>query len=197
MKKIVYKVTVVVLILTFSIAFLGCSKKSYLEQDNAESETTKEAKSSGESKDNNESKTVDGTCFVQVAGAVNKPGVYSLSSDARICHAIDMAGGLRADADDSSLNQAEKITDGLKIVVKTQDETNALVAEQGNDSGKVNINTADEKTLMTLPGVGESKAKAIIKYRESKGTFSKPEDLKNITGIKDGVYNKIADSITV
>ena len=73
----------------------------------------------------------------------------------------------------------------------------AMEAATSADDGKVNINTADAKTLMTLPGIGESKANSIIKYRESKGNFNSIEDIKNISGIKDGVYNKIADSIKV
>ena len=81
-------------------------------------------------------------------------------------------------------------------MIKTKDEV-AVDAVMSADDGKVNINTADAKTLMTLPGIGESKANSIIKYRENKGNFNSIEDIKSISGIKDGVYNKIADYIKV
>ena len=71
------------------------------------------------------------------------------------------------------------------------------VASSANSDGKIDINTADEATLMTLPGIGQSKAGAIIKYRESNGPFAAPEDIKNISGIKEGTFNKIKDRITV
>ncbi|HAQ51653.1 MAG TPA: hypothetical protein DCR12_02685, partial [Lachnospiraceae bacterium] len=183
------------------VTFCSCSKKSYLDKDSSVN-TTSDDKSVSNNKDKSTNSTKDkssnssGKCFVQVVGAVNKPGVYELESDSRIFQAILMAGGLREDADESSLNQAQKISDGMKLEIKTKDEVQSSAQNSPND-GKVDINTADASTLMTLPGIGESKANSIIKYRESKGRFNSCEDLKNITGIKDGVYNKIADSIKV
>ena len=194
------KINICFIFLMFSIClvtFSSCGKTSYL--DKAEdSNSTKETSDKMDNGKNSTSKngTSSGKCFVQVSGAVNSPGVYELSGDSRIFHALLMAGGLREDADTTSLNQAEKISDGQKIVIKTKDEA-AMDAVASDDDGKVNINTADAKTLMTLPGIGESKANSIIKYRESKGSFNSVEDIKNISGIKDGVYNKIADSIKV
>lgn len=192
----------ILLILLFSVVtFCSCSKKSYLEKDsnvNATSGDETSSSSKGNSSKASKDKTSDSTgkCYVQVVGAVNKPGVYELEGDARIFQAILMAGGLREDADESCLNQAQKISDGMKLEIKTKDE--AMAAQQSAISdNKVDINTADAKTLMTLPGIGESKANSIIKYRESKGRFNSIEDLKNITGIKEGVYNKVADSIKV
>ena len=192
----------ILLILLISIVtFCSCSKKSYLDKDSSVN-TTSDDKSVSNNKDKSTNSTKDkssnssGKCFVQVVGAVNKPGVYELESDSRIFQAILMAGGLREDADESSLNQAQKISDGMKLEIKTKDEVQSSAQNSPND-GKVDINTADASTLMTLPGIGESKANSIIKYRESKGRFNSCEDLKNITGIKDGVYNKIADSIKV
>ena len=192
----------ILLILLFSVVtFCSCSKKSYLEKDsnvNATSDDETSSSSKGNSSKGSKDKTSDSTgkCYVQVVGAVNKPGVYELEGDARIFQAILMAGGLREDADESCLNQAQKISDGMKLEIKTKDE--AVASQQSAISdNKVDINTADAKTLMTLPGIGESKANSIIKYRESKGRFNSIEDLKNITGIKEGVYNKVADSIKV
>lgn len=136
--------------------------------------------------------------FVQVDGAVQAPGVYQLPYDARVYQAIEIAGGLREDADASDLNQAEKLEDGQKIYVHTAEEMQALEeASAVSTDGLVNINMATVEDLMTLPGIGESKANDIISYRESNGAFTQIEDLKNIPGIKDGIFNKISDSITV
>lgn len=193
------KINICFIFLMFSIClvtFSSCGKSSYLEK-SQDSNSTKETSDKKDTvKDSTSKNTTYGTFFVQVSGAVNNPGVYELSGEPRIFHAILMAGGLREDADVMNLNQAEKITDGQKIVIKTKDEV-AMEATTAVDDGKVNINTADAKTLMTLPGIGESKANSIIKYRESKGNFNSIEDIKNISGIEDGVYNKIADSIKV
>jgi len=196
------KINICFIFLMFSIClvtFSSCGKTSYLDKSqdsNSTKETSDKKNTDKDSSSKNTTSKTSGKCFVQVSGAVNSPGVYELSGEPRIFHAILMAGGLREDADVSSLNQAEKISDGQKIVIKTRDEA-AMEAATSADDGKVNINTADAKTLMTLPGIGESKANSIIKYRESKGSFNSIEDIKNISGIKDGVYNKIADSIKV
>ena len=196
------KINICFIFLMFSIClvtFSSCGKTSYLDKSQDSNSTAENSDKKNSSKDGSSKNTTSktsGKCFVQVSGAVNSPGVYELSGEPRIFHAILMAGGLREDADVSSLNQAEKISDGQKIVIKTRDEV-AMEAATSADDGKVNINTADAKTLMTLPGIGESKANSIIKYRESKGSFNSIEDIKNISGIKDGVYNKIADSIKV
>ena len=196
------KINICFIFLMFSIClvtFSSCGKTSYLDKSqdsNSTKETSDKKNTDKDSSSKNTTSKTSGKCFVQVSGAVNSPGVYELSGEPRIFHAILMAGGLREDAEVSNLNQAEKISDGQKIVIKTRDEA-AMEAATSTDDGKVNINTADAKTLMTLPGIGESKANSIIKYRESKGSFNSIEDIKNISGIKDGVYNKIADSIKV
>lgn len=201
MKRKINICFILLILLISVVTFCSCSKKSYLDNDsNADTQLDDKSSNSskGSSSKSSKDKTSDSTgkCFVQVVGAVNKPGVYELEGDARVFHAILMAGGLREDADESCLNQAQKISDGMKLEIKTRDE--AMAAQQSAISdNKVDINTADAKTLMTLPGIGESKANSIIKYRESKGRFNSIEDLKNITGIKEGVYNKVADSIKV
>lgn len=201
MKRKINICFILLILLLSVVTFCSCSKKSYLDKDSS-TDTKLEDNSSNSSKSNSSKDTKDktanssGKCFVQVVGAVNKPGVYELEGDARIFQAILMAGGLREDADESNLNQAQKVSDGMKLEIRTRDE--AMAAQQNDASdNKVDINTADAKTLMTLPGIGESKANSIIKYRESKGRFNSIEDLKNITGIKEGVYNKVADSIKV
>ena len=116
----------------------------------------------------------------------------------RITDAVEAAGGMTGDAAETYLNLAETLSDGQKIEVPSVEMAEALeeVAAQ-NTSGLVNLNRATEAELMTLSGIGESKAKEIIRYRESRGGFQKPEDLMNIPGIKEGVFHKIRDQITV
>ncbi|MBS5082713.1 MAG: ComEA family DNA-binding protein [Clostridiales bacterium] len=142
--------------------------------------------------------------FIDVSGAVVNPGVYELPADARIYEAIQRAGGLLPDADKDSLNQAEKLSDGQKIRVYTSAEAETMAIakvaadpEAQRDSNIVNLNTADEAGLMTLPGIGEAKAKDIIAYRTEQGGFKSIEEIKNISGIKDAVFNKIKDKIVV
>jgi competence protein ComEA len=111
---------------------------------------------------------------------------------------VELAGGVLETAADNYLNLAQSVTDGQKIDVPTQEESEKLeVMQEESASQYININTANEETLTTLPGIGASKAKSIISYRESKGGFTSIEELMEIEGIKEGVYNKVKDMITV
>ncbi|GAB5616379.1 hypothetical protein JCM31739_12040 [Faecalimonas canis] len=138
---------------------------------------------------------------VYVCGAVKKPGVYRLPAGSRIYEAIEMAGGMTEQADETALNQAEKVKDEEQIFVPEK----VIDAKEGEDSqestekddGKVNLNTATEEELMTLAGIGQSKAKSIIQYREKKGRFKSIEEIMKIEGIKSGVFNKIKEQIVV
>lgn len=147
------------------------------------------------------------TLFVYVCGAVNRPGVYQLVSDSRVYEAIDAAGGLREDAAAESINQAQKVEDGLKLYVPTKEETAQGAGAGTTDfldggaaqstSSKVNINSATVEELKTLPGIGDAKAQSIVSYRSRNGMFQNIEDLMNVEGIKSGVFDKIKDRITV
>ena len=144
--------------------------------------------------------------FVHVVGAVNAPGVYELHEGDRVLAAVEAAGGLRDDAAVQAVNLARDVVDGEQIYVPTNDEAGqvatrqATVAGAGEASGSgglVNINTATAEELQTLPGVGPATAASIVEYREGGGTFAKPEDIKNVSGIGDGKYEKLADKICV
>lgn len=152
-------------------------------------------------------------CFVYVCGAVSTPGVYEIDPKARIVDAVVIAGGFTDDADRDYLNLAGMICDGMKIYVPTEQEVREGYKEEPQVSGaagmqlnsdggnstkpKVNINTADETALMTLKGVGESRAKDIIGYRDAHGGFNRIEDIMQVPGIKDGMFEKIKDDIEV
>lgn len=149
------------------------------------------------------SKKKSDTIFVHVCGAVKKPGVYELPQDARVCDAIKAASGLKKKAADTAINQAQPLADGEQVCIpyreSGQESTDTVnsAAGTGSQRQKISINQATAEELTSLPGIGESKAQSIIQYREEHGGFQKIEDLKKIQGIKDGVFNKIADYIVL
>lgn len=146
--------------------------------------------------------------YVDVDGAVVRPGVYRLKDGARVSQAIDAAGGLTAEADVTGLNRASKITDGQKIYVPTVGEQQAAAAVGGADSaavasgagsssGLVNINTASAAELQTLSGIGPSTAQSIIDERTQNGAFASVDDLMRVSGIGEKKLAKIKDCICV
>lgn len=147
--------------------------------------------------------------YVDVDGAVARPGVYRLKDGARVSQAIDAAGGLTADADVTWLNRASKITDGQKIYVPTVGEQQAAAAVggaessaattpgAGSSSGLVNINTASAAELQTLSGIGPSMAQSIIDERTKNGAFASVDDLMRVSGIGEKKLAKIKDCICV
>ena len=136
------------------------------------------------------------TVFVHVCGEVNRPGVYELPGDARVEAAVQAAGGMTGEAAADYLNLAEPITDGQKIEVPSQEEAQRLIEREAQQQeGLVNLNTATLEQLMTLPGIGQSKAEAILDYRERQGAFTEITELMEIPGIKEGVFQKIQDYI--
>ena len=161
-----------------------------------------------------------GEICVDISGAVVKPGVYTVDPHTRLFEVIDMAGGLLSNADTDSINRAEYVEDGEKIIIPSAppvSESYMISDEQGDyreaqsdtagtqsyddpepssGRGLVNINYASKEELMTLPGIGDSKADRIIEYRSST-KFRKKEDIKSVNGIGESIYNKIKDSITV
>jgi len=139
-----------------------------------------------------------GEICVYVCGEVNYPGVYTLPDDSRVNDALDAAGGFTDEADKSYVNLASKLNDGERLYFPGEQETaQKKAAEEALKAGLVNINTADEALLCTLPGIGSSRAQDIISYREKNGPFEDKEDIMNVSGIKDSAYRKICDRITV
>ena len=158
---------------------------------------------------------------VHVCGAVMRPGVYELPAGCRVYEAVQEAGGFAEDADQDYVNQAQPLQDGVKLVIPTKEEAAALSAAEDSDAGaligivdgssrdketgesgqqadgRININTATEAELCNIPGIGGTRAAAIVAYRESNGSFQKPEDIMKVSGIKEGLYGKIKDSIRV
>lgn len=163
--------------------------------------------------------------MVDIKGEVISPGIYELPSTSRVIDVINKAGGLTDIADTSVINLSKKIEDEMVIIIyseyevnnwlKTKQEEDYLQEKcQNSENSKIendacindnaiennetliNINTATKEELMTLSGIGETKALAIISYRE-KTPFTSIEDIKNVSGIGDSTYNEIKDYITV
>ncbi len=134
---------------------------------------------------------------VYVCGAVETPGIVFLPEGSRAADALEAAGGFASYAAVDAVNLAAKISDGEKLYFPDCEEYRAQAEKQASASaGLVNINTADAAQLCTLPGIGESRAADIIAYREAHGGFASCEDIMNVSGIKESVYNKISDKIT-
>lgn len=133
---------------------------------------------------------------VYVCGQVKNPGVYELPADMRIADAIEAAGGMTEQAAQTYLNQAAFLEDGQKVYVPDQEEAEEKL-QLSTEQRKVNLNTAGISELTTLSGVGESKAQAIIRYREENGGFCSIDEIMKIEGIKEGVFQKIKDHIVV
>ncbi|MDD6128070.1 MAG: helix-hairpin-helix domain-containing protein [Veillonellaceae bacterium] len=153
----------------------------------------------------------DGGLTVYVTGAVNQPGVVTVATGARVADAVNACGGLSPEADGEAINMAQAVKDGQQIRVPAKGAQNAAAnggnntasakaggsANSADTGGLVNINTADEKALDTLPGVGPATAQKIIEYRENEGAFQSPEDIMKVRGIGKAKYEKMKDKITI
>lgn len=138
--------------------------------------------------------------YVHICGEIKKPGVYTFEKEPRVIDVVEKAGGFTKKAKQDCVNMAQLVADGTQLFIAGKEKVSQQreqEAKEESDSGKVNINTASKEELMTLSGIGESKAAQILTYRENIGRFAKIEDIKNISGIKDGVFSKIKDYITV
>ena len=138
------------------------------------------------------------TIYVHLLGAVRRPGLFPLREGDRAIDAVAAAGGFTATADHSGLNLARLLSDGEQIIVP---EIGAIppVAGAGEPAGggKVNLNTADEAALDTLPGVGPTTAKSILAWREKNGRFTSIEDLMSVSGIGGKTFAELKDLVTV
>lgn len=160
--------------------------------------------------------------YIHVCGLVSTPGVYGLPAGSRVYEAIEAAGGFSEAAVPDYLNLAQVLEDGMKIQVPDRDQAEEWKARgltqsgismgggtagvqtsgrtgsgEGGSKARVNLNTATREELMTLRGIGASRADDIIHYRQEFGGFKSIEDIMNVSGIKNAAFEKIKDSITV
>ena len=135
--------------------------------------------------------------FVDVKGAVLREGVYTLQHGARVKDVIELAGGFLNEANKNVINLAQVLEDEMLLYVPYINDSNVIENNYVVDDGKVNLNTATSTDLETLPGIGPSKALAIIEYRETNGAFKSIDDLKNVAGIGDKTYEKLKENIKI
>lgn len=137
-------------------------------------------------------------CIVHVCGEVKNPGIVELPEGSRIAEALKLAGGFTEQAATDVVNLAAFIEDGQQIIFPDKETAKAQKEQKLlEDNGKVNLNTATLEQLMSLPGIGESRAKEILAYREKTGGFLKCEELMQIPGIKENTYKKLEEKIVV
>lgn len=212
-KKYIDKIAIILLATIFIlVGYFNKRQESNINNNHFLVEETENNENNFNTNQSNETirETMSEEIYVDISGCVINPGVYQLKNDQRIIDAIDMAGGLCSDADISNINFAKKLFDEMKIHIRKIGETYNEIpsdltiefyspsnsSESDNISNKININKASKEQLMTLPGIGEKKAKEIINYRE-KNNFKNIEDIKNISGIGDKTFEKIKEFIIV
>ncbi len=200
------KTLIIYIIITVLAFFItGCGSEELIIT-NSKEEITAEDSSVSEDDIQYMDETENESVCVYVCGAVVKEGVYYLDASARKEEALFAAGGYAEGAASGYINLAEKVKDGERIYFPFENEITesdmisdniSSDKEINSESSKVNINTAGKEELMTLPGIGESKAQLIIDYRNENNGFDSIEELMNIDGIKEGIFNKIKDYVTV
>lgn len=188
------------------------SRSSGVSFEHSDEASASDVRGSGDASPDDESSAKSSSAaeaYVDVDGAVVRPGVYRLKDGARVSQAIDAAGGLTVEADVTGLNRASKITDGQKIYVPTVGEQQAAAAVggaessaattpgAGSSSGLVNINTASAAELQTLSGIGPSMAQSIIDDRSKNGPFASVDDLMRVSGIGEKKLAIIKDCICI
>lgn len=210
---IIFFIVIFILVLLYTIWSFINSKNSYIDVD--EDLMIKTENNINSSNDiNNAIQASSEKIIVYIIGSVKNPGIYELDVDSRVSDAVNSAGGLLDDADISKINLAFKLEDGQKITIPSinddldddssyedfisQDSGNIISDTSSNSSTKkVNLNTASQTELETLPGIGPSTALKIINYRNENGKFSSIEDIKKVPGIGDSKFNNLKEYVSV
>lgn len=214
MKKIDFKIIkyiiIIVIILLIGLLLYFINSKNYEDKNNDLSFTEETTEVTT---------TVKNKQYIDIKGNVKNPGVYEFNENDRVIDAINLAGGLKKNANTSNINLSQKLKSEMVIYIYSNDdikknegnmscdtkckteviEVNNCIEtnENKNNDEKININTASLEDLLKISGIGESKAKNIIEYRETNGQFKNIEEIKNINGIGDSLFNKIKDNITI
>lgn len=203
------KTKITVLIITFIVVLAGYhiyekekegKEEYFVTGQNTETNKASDDTAKPDNSDNKEDTDDYVTAFI--CGEVSEPGVYRVKSGARIIDVLDVAGGFTEYASNDYVNLAQVVNDGMKIYIPSREEIqkgtiNTEIFSGEGDTYLVNINTADAKTLTSLPGIGETKADAILTYREKNGRFEKVEDIMDVSGIGESTFENIRDLITV
>ena len=190
-RAVQYGICAVFLIITGSVYLAGRKNASVSENTFADNVVS----SSIEDSWHMESESSVEDIYVYICGHVNSPGVVKCLKGTRLYEAVAMAGGADDLADMSAVNLAALVADGERIYIPAYGEDISVIEEQ--TEGIVNINKATESELMTLPGIGSSRAADIVRYRTDNGRFQTIEDIMKVSGIKEAAFNKIKNYICV
>lgn len=172
----------------------------------AEGETNKAEKESLQFSAEKENTEKGGTeLYVHVCGCVKSPGLYQMQEGQRVGDAVEQAGGFSGKANRDAVNLAEVLQDGIQIYIPSMQEKDLKETKESSVTGsgeevtekKININLASADELTELSGIGPSRAEDIVKYREENGPFSSIDDIKNVPGIGEGIFDRMKDLITV
>lgn len=140
--------------------------------------------------------------YVDIKGEVINPNVYKIKKGLRVIDVINLAGGLTEESDTSNINLSKIVTDEMVIVIKSKNneevyiDSDVDINNNNNNNQLIDINTCTIDELLTLPGIGESKANNIIEYRK-KNKFNTINDIMNVSGISESLFNKIKEYIKV
>ncbi len=205
-RSLVKVLTVVMILLLAAILRIHGANKADIKIENvSEAETTQSEETDGADEDGEGASGTSQVIFVDIGGAVNKPGVYEVEPNTRLFQVIEMAGGLTEDADTNSVNQASFVEDGTKVIIPSAGDSQAAAVGQVGSApasgvtpadALININIASKEELTTLNGIGDAIADRIIEYRAS-NRFKNKEDIMSVRGIGSATYDKIKDKITV
>jgi len=200
-EKNLFYIGIACLILIVSMVFYQFSVREDTEGEDEKSFEMIELDSSHK-EERAEDKPENHEIWVDLKGAVKKPGVYQLPEDSRVHHLLEMAGGLLPDAEERLVNLAQTVQDGEMIYVpkKGEEVPNSNVKGmqgQREDNQRVHLNTATEEEFDSLPGIGPAKAKAIVEYRETHGGFQELEGLKEVPGIGEKIFQQLKDHIRI
>lgn len=213
------------LILVFCLLFLAASTIAFFKLNNEATKIDDNFVANNEITTKEIAKQEEVKLYFDIKGSVKKPGVYEFTLGDKIIDAINKAGGLTKNATTNNLNLSKKLTNEMVIYVFSKNELTTTKAlepvsnvpeckcetievnncvdknttneSNNNETSKININTDSKEKLMTLSGIGSSKADAIIEYRTKNGNFKTTEDIMNVSGISKTIYDKIKDTITV
>ena len=146
--------------------------------------------------------TTPSNLTVHILGEVNSPGLYSLNPGSRMADAVAAAGGATTQAQIDSVNLAARVTDGQQIYIPSVNDpmpapTNLKMTESEIDAELIDINQATEEQLLQLPGIGPTRARDIIQYRQENGPFDKIEDIQNVPGIGQTTFENLKGRIKV
>lgn len=191
------------IVIILSRNYVNNQKKDELVFENTSSSVSIEANQLSNKETREKIENNNTTMKVHISGEINKPGVYDIKDNYRLEDLVNDAGGLTNNADINKINLAMKLEDQMHIIIpnknnqennQTQDQL--VTPTNTNENKKININSADKNSLMTLPNIGDKRAEAIIEYRQ-KNKFNKIDDIKNVSGIGDKYFEAMKDIIVV